>query len=56
MAPPIYVPTTSFKLMVLRNVRVEKALLSKGASVTIINLDNEPALVSGKMTWEESLL
>ena len=31
----IYVPTTSFKLMVLRNIIVEEASLSKGASATI---------------------
>ena len=30
----IYVPSTSFKLMALWNIRVE-ALLSKGASVTV---------------------
>ena len=35
VAPPIYVPTTSFKLMTLRNIRVEEALLSKDASVTM---------------------
>ena len=35
VAPHIYVPPTSFKLMVLRNIRVEKALLSKVASVTM---------------------
>ena len=31
----IYVPSTSFKLMALWNIRVEEALLSKGASVTV---------------------
>ena len=35
VAPYIYVPTTSFKLMALRNIREEKALLSKVASVTM---------------------
>ena len=35
VAPPIYVPTTGFKLMVLCNIMVEKALLSKNASVTM---------------------
>ena len=35
VAPPIYVPTTSFKLMALRNIMLEEVLLSKGASVTI---------------------
>ena len=35
VAPHIYVPTTSFKLMALRNIKVEKALLSKVASVTM---------------------
>ena len=29
VAPPIYVPTPSFKLMALRNIMVEEALLSK---------------------------
>ena len=35
VALPIYAPTTSFKLMLLRNIRVEEALQSKGASVTM---------------------
>ena len=35
VAPHIYVPTTSFELMALRNIKVEKALLSKVASVTM---------------------
>ena len=34
IAPPIYVPT-SFKLMALPNIRVNEALLSKGATVTM---------------------
>ena len=29
VAPPIYVPTPSFKLMALRNIMVEETLLSK---------------------------
>ena len=33
VAAPIYVPTTSFKLMAIWNLRVEEALLSKDASV-----------------------
>ena len=35
VAPPIYVPTTNFKLMTLQNIRIKEALLSKGASVTM---------------------
>ena len=35
VVPPTYVPITSFKLMALRNTRVQEALLSKGASVTM---------------------
>ena len=35
VAPPIYVPTTSFKLMVLQNIMVEEASLSKSVSVTM---------------------
>ena len=35
VAPPIHVPTTSFKLIALQNIREEEALLSKGASVTM---------------------
>ena len=35
VAQPIHVPTTSFKLMALRNIMVEVALLFKGASVTM---------------------
>ena len=34
VVPPIYVPTTSFKLTALWNIMVEAALLSKSASVT----------------------
>ena len=34
-ALPTYVPTKSFKLMALRNIRVDEALLSEGASVTM---------------------
>ena len=33
VAPPIYVPTTSFKLMALWSIIVEEAFLSKSASV-----------------------
>ena len=35
VALPIYVPTTSFKLMVLQSIMVEEALLSKSVSVTM---------------------
>ena len=35
VALPMYIPTISFKLMALRNIKVEEALLSKVASVTI---------------------
>ena len=35
VAPPIYVTTTSFKLMALRNIMVEEALLFRSASVTM---------------------
>ena len=35
VALPIYVPATSFKLMALRSIMVEEALLSKSASVTM---------------------
>ena len=35
VAPPIYVSTTSFKLMTLRNIMVEEALLSRSVSVTL---------------------
>ena len=35
VAPPIYVPTKSFKLMALWNIMAEEALLSKSASVTM---------------------
>ena len=31
---PVYAPTTSLKLIALRKVRVEKALLSKGFNIT----------------------
>ena len=34
-ALPTYVPTKSFKLMALQNIRVDEALLSEGASVTM---------------------
>ena len=33
--PIYYVPTTSFKLMTLQNIKVKEALFSKGASVTM---------------------
>ena len=35
VAPPVYVPTTSFKLMALWNITVEESLLSKSASITM---------------------
>ena len=35
VAPPIYVPATSFKLMTLWNIMVDEYLHSKNASVTI---------------------
>ena len=35
VAPPIYVPPTSFKLMALQSIMVEEALLSRSASVTM---------------------
>ena len=35
VAPPIYVPTTSFKLIMLRNIRVDEAFLSKGTIVAM---------------------
>ena len=40
VALPKYVPTTSFELMALRNISVEEALLSKGASVTVKQLSH----------------
>ena len=33
VAPPGYIPPMSFKLMALQNIMLEKALLSKSASV-----------------------
>ena len=43
VALPIFVPTTSFKLMPLRNIKVEEALASKGgASVTLKQVVNQP--------------
>ena len=35
VAPPIHVSTTSFKLMALRNIMIEDALLYKSARVTM---------------------
>ena len=35
VASPIYVPNTSFKLMALRNIMLEEALLSEGTSYTM---------------------
>ena len=35
IAPTIYIPTTSFQLMALRNIMVEEGLLSTGASDTM---------------------
>ena len=40
VAPPVYVPTASFKLMSLRNIMVGEALLSKSASVTMKQTSN----------------
>ena len=43
VALPIFVPTTSFKLMPLWNIRVEEALPSNGgASVTLKQVVNQP--------------
>ena len=42
VAPPIYVPATSFKLMTLRNIRVEEAFPAKGASLTMKQVVKQP--------------